>query len=344
MDSALKQRLIGAAVLVALAMIFLPMLLQDREEARDDVSQVPLDMPAAPDGEFETRELPLAVPQAPGEGEAVLGLDASATDPADPNAVVTVEPTGEVAPRDDFPAPAEAAPPEVAQAVDAATGQPIPAPAATPTPAAPAPSAPAPVATAPAAAPAPTPAAPAEPLPASAAGGRWAVNAGSYSNLDNARALSQRLKAQGLPVTAETVDVNGKPAMRLRVGPYAERTLAEAARLRVAAVTGGSAAVVALDAAPAAAPAPSPARPGAAPNVGFAVQLGALRSEADASALRDRARAAGFVAFHQRIETERGVVWRVRVGPEADRAAADRLKAQVVEKLGLAEAIVVPHP
>ena len=34
MESALKQRLIGAAVLVALAMIFLPMLLKGPDPAR----------------------------------------------------------------------------------------------------------------------------------------------------------------------------------------------------------------------------------------------------------------------------------------------------------------------
>ena len=333
MDSALKQRLIGAAVLVALAMIFLPMLLQEREDARDDVSRVPLDMPEAPERDFETRELPLAVPAAPAEGVAVLGPAPAAPD--DPNAVVTVEPEG-AAPRTDFePAPGVQAP-DVTRAVDAATGQPLPLPAAasTPTPA------PAP---APAATPPPAPA-PAEPLPASAAGGRWAVNVGSFSNLDNARALAQRLRGQGLPITVETVDVNGKPAMRLRAGPYAERTVAEAARLRVQAATGSGASVVALDGGSAAAPAPAPARPGAAPNVGFAVQLGALSSEVEANALRDRARAAGFTAFHQRVDTERGAVWRVRVGPEADRAAADRLKAQVADKLGLREAFVVPHP
>ena len=337
MDSALKQRLIGAAVLVALAMIFLPMLLQEREESRDDVSRVPLDMPEAPERDFETRELPLAVPATPAEGASVLGPAPAAPD--DPNAVVTVEPEG-VAPRAEFePAPGAQAP-ELARAVDAATGQPLPAPAE-------------PVATtpAPAAAPAPTPApapppaaAAAEPLPASAAGGRWAVNVGSFSNLDNARALAQRLRGQGLPITVETLDVNGKPAMRLRAGPYAERTVAEAARLRVEAATGSGASVVALDGGSAAAPAPAPARPGAAPAVGFAVQLGALSSEAEANALRDRARAAGFTAFHQRVNTERGAVWRVRVGPEADRAAADRLKAQVADRLGLREAFVVPHP
>lgn len=337
MDSALKQRLIGAAVLVALAMIFLPMLLQGPDVREPDAAQVPLSMPDAPDQEFETRELPLAAPEPLGEGEAVLGVPAA---PDDPNAVATVEAGSEAAPRVDFSEPADDGAP--LQAVDAATGQPQPAAPAVAT------TEPAPPATAPTptpAAPAPTPA-PAAPLPASAAGGRYAVNVGSFSNLANARALADKLRAQGLPVTSESVDVNGKPAMRLRVGPYAERALAEAARLRAESVTGGNAAVITLDAASApAASAPAPAtRAPAAASVGFAVQLGALSNEADATALRDKARAAGFVAFHQRIATERGVVWRVRVGPEADRAAAERLRDSVAAKLGLRDAIIVPHP
>ena len=58
MDTALKQRLIGAVVLVALAVIFLPMLIKG--PAPDSgVSDVPLAVPAAPAGGFETRELPL---------------------------------------------------------------------------------------------------------------------------------------------------------------------------------------------------------------------------------------------------------------------------------------------
>ncbi|MBW8311351.1 MAG: SPOR domain-containing protein [Rhizobium sp.] len=341
MDSALKQRLIGAAVLVALAMIFLPMLLQGPDVREPDAAQVPLSMPDAPDQEFETRELPLAAPEPLGEGEAVLGVPAA---PDDPNAVATVEAGTEAAPRVDFSEPADDGAP--LQAVDAATGQPQPAaPAVAATEPAPPAATPAPAPTPAAPAPAPAPAAP---LPASAAGGRYAVNVGSFSNLANARALADKLRAQGLPVTSESVDVNGKPAMRLRVGPYAERALAEAARLRAESVTGGSAAVIALDAAAAAAPAasaPAPVtRAPAAASVGFAVQLGALSNEADATALRDKARAAGFVAFHQRIATERGVVWRVRVGPEADRAAAERLRDSVAAKLGLRDAIIVPHP
>jgi cell division septation protein DedD len=74
------------------------------------------------------------------------------------------------------------------------------------------------------------------------------------------------------------------------------------------------------------------------------VQLGAFSTEADANALRDKARAAGFVAFHQRIATDNGLVWRVRVGPEADRAAAERLRDSIADKLGLRETIIVSHP
>jgi len=329
MDSALKQRLIGAAVLVALAMIFLPMLLKGPDTAQSDAARVSLDLPAAPDQEFETREIPLIlpVPSRP-DDSGVLGMPRGAAANDDPNAITTVDMTGEPAPRVEYePGPETEAP---VVAVDAATGLPEPA---APTPA-PAP-APAPVAAAP---PAPTPA-PA-PLPATAAGGRYAVNVGSFSNLDNARALADRIRSSGLPLTSEPVDVAGRPAMRLRVGPYGDRAAAEAARIRVQTVTGGEAMVITLDAAPAA----EAPRASTASAVGFAVQLGALRSESDASALRDRARAAGFVAFHQRISTDRGDVWRVRVGPEADRASAERLRESVIARLGLGDAIVVPHP
>lgn len=326
MDSALKQRLIGAAVLVALAMIFLPMLLQGPDEREPDAAQVPLSMPEAPDAEFETRELPLVLPEPAGEGP-VLGAPAPASD--DPNAVATVDLDGSAAPRVDAPSvPDDEGP---AQAVDAATGEPL---AAAPE------SAPEPE-PAPAPAPTPAPAAAKEPLPASTAGGRFAVNVGTFSNTANAEALSGKLRAAGLPVLREALQVDGKPATRLRVGPYAERTVAEAARLRAEAASGSRAVVVTLDAA---APATAPSRAATAARVGFAVQLGAFSSEADANALRDRADGAGFVAFVQRVNTDRGAVWRVRVGPEADRDAAERLRTQLGERLGLRDTLVVPHP
>ncbi|MEJ7747084.1 MAG: SPOR domain-containing protein, partial [Luteimonas sp.] len=80
MEPALKQRLWGAAVLVALAVIFLPMLIQG-PAPESGVSDVPLDMPNAPGGEYETRELPLVSPGDTPDGGA-LGMQTQAADRA----------------------------------------------------------------------------------------------------------------------------------------------------------------------------------------------------------------------------------------------------------------------
>jgi DedD protein len=321
MDAALKQRLIGAAVLVALAVIFLPMLV-DGPDPQSNPSSVPLEIPPAPERDFETRELPLGTP----------GADASAAAPADdPNRIVTVDtesaPQVDARPEDASPTPAGAAPTDAA-AAPAPTG--VVAPAVPPAPAA--------------AAPAPElaaiePRAPSS--PATTPGGRYVVNLGSYGNAANASALVAALKAAGLPAYSEVVQVEGKPVQRVRLGSYAQRGEAEAARLAATRVRSDlSASVVALDVESAAA-SPAPARAPVAG--GFAVQIGALKSEADANALRGRARAAGFTAFVERVVTDDGPLWRVRIGPELQRANADRIKAQVAQKLQI-EGMVVTHP
>jgi cell division septation protein DedD len=73
------------------------------------------------------------------------------------------------------------------------------------------------------------------------------------------------------------------------------------------------------------------------------VQLVAFRSQDEALTLRDKLRAAGFTAFSERVQVDSGTLYRVRVGPEADRDAADRLRAEVSAKLGLS-GIVVAYP
>ena len=77
MEPALKQRVIGAVVLIALAVIFLPMLIKG-PAPESGASNVPLELPKAPEGDFETRELPLVSPgQAPSGG--AVGMNAGAT-------------------------------------------------------------------------------------------------------------------------------------------------------------------------------------------------------------------------------------------------------------------------
>ncbi|TKR33924.1 sporulation protein [Luteimonas gilva] len=333
MEPALKQRLWGAVILIALAVIFLPMLIQG--PAPDSgVADVPLTMPNAPAGQYETRELPLVTPAEAPEGGAV-GMTPSSASP-------------------DAADPARPQPATTAPAATASASQPVPLGEGG--------------VSAPAALPAEAPA-PAASLPAPAAGGDYAVNLGSFASAANAEGAVRALKQAKLPAYSEPATVNGRSGYRIRVGPYATRPDAEAARLRAQELPQGlRGSVVVLDAEPiAAAPKPAETKPAApkpavetkpappstvqapapaksaASGTGFAVQLAAFSKPADANALRDRLRAAGFSAFVEQVKTDKGPLSRVRVGPVVGRAEADQLKAQVKAKTGM-DGIVRPHP
>jgi len=335
MEPALKQRLVGAAVLVALAVIFLPMLVQG--PAPDSgAADVPLTMPDAPTDDFQTRELPLVIPAGTPEGGA-LGMEpgqvgtlaADATDAAD----------GDEAPRG-----AEAAIIEEAPAATE-TGD-APAPAKTMEP--------------------PTKRAPTEGqdanggmFPAATAGGDYVVSFGSYSTVAAADAIVASLRQSQLPAFREPARVDGRTWQRVRIGPYATHAEAEAARLRAAHVRDDvNAKVVVLDAdEPVAASKPTAKAPAAKPPVakppvakapavadtGFAVQLAAFSDASDALALRDRARAAGFTAFTEAVKTDEGTLTRVRVGPVLTREQAEQLRLQVRARLGV-DGVVRSHP
>ena len=90
-------------------------------------------------------------------------------------------------------------------------------------------------------------------------------------------------------------------------------------------------------------PAPEPAARPSTASVGFAVQLGAFAQAAEAQKLQDRARAAGFSAFVEPVRTAGATLHRVRIGPVADRAAADALRSQAAARLGVS-GLVRPHP
>ena len=381
MDSALKHRLIGAAVLSALAIIFLPKLIVSHDP-RSSAADVSLKMPNAPGGDFQTRELPLVTPAGGVPQGGVVGMDAShpeAPAPASSSAL----PDAGLPPAPNTSTSGAAAP--------AAGSPPASAPVAVTLPTTAAPAAASPSTNPPsinAAA-----AAPSAPIPAASAGGRYVVSLGTYSNLANAQALVASLKAAQLPAYAETMTVSGKSATRVRIGPYSQRGDAESARLKSQQVrTDMPANVIALDAAapapampPTATPAtkpqaePATAKPAtatakpapqaastiasgkttatapfdvsaaaaapspAAAGRGYVVQLVAFRAQDEALTLRNKLRAAGFTAFSERIQADSGVLYRVRVGPAADRDAADRLRAEVSAKLGLS-GIVVAYP
>lgn len=298
MDPSLKQRLLGAAVLIALAVIFVPMFLSPSSPRKPGGMQSSeLAIPPEPEGEFRTEVLPV-LPEAPRPA-------------ADADRIATVDTA--TAPR-----------PEVAT--------PLPTPA-TPPAEAPAPATPAPAE----AAPAPVVA---KPSPGQAANGRFFVHLGVYTETKNASDLVAGLKKGGYPAFAEGTTFQGKAAERVRVGPYADRAAAEAARLRIKQARPTVPGSVVENAADAQASAPAEALPAGRAG-GWAVQVGALKAEADANALRDRLKAAGYTAFVDKVQSNGSTLWRVRAGPEVDRAAADKLRAGIKDTLKLEGMVVV---
>ena len=279
MDPALKHRLIGAAVLSALAIIFLPMLIVGRDK-NNTAAEVPLTMPGAPSSEFQTRELPLVAPTSDVPQAGVLGMDARhSAAPAPATSVAAV--MGANVPAGVQPAPAastataaaSSVPPAAPVVKPAAVGVAVPVAVI---PVAAAPNATAPASVAPATGMATTPVAPpiatvppptvatasGAPIPAANAGGHYVVSLGTYSNAANAQSLVASLKNSQLPAYAEAVTVAGKQAMRVRIGPFGQRGDAEAARLKAQQVRKDMpASVTALDAA-----APAPAAPTAPAN------------------------------------------------------------------------------
>lgn len=244
MDTPLKQRLIGAAVLIALAVFFLPMLVKG--PAPDSgVSDVSTDIPDGPEGATQTRDLPLVAPGDVPKGGAV-GMDATPVDRPVADAPTLTAPAG-----------------DAAAAADPASTMPSD-----------------PAATDPAAAAA---------LPAATAGGNYAVHFGAYATQKAAETVAALAKKSQLPAYSEPATVGGKPAWRVRIGPYSTRADAESARLKALEVRSDvPVRVVVLDAesSPAAPAAPTPDPP-AAPAVEAPKPVAAKPSEPADAKLAD---------------------------------------------------------
>ncbi|MDD3448139.1 MAG: SPOR domain-containing protein [Gammaproteobacteria bacterium] len=212
MDRGLKQRLVGAAVLVALGVIFIPMILDGPGPDRVTIQS---DIPPQPEGGFASRVQPLR--EAPSVPERPVATPLPGAPPV-PESTPVPEPA---------PAPESAPIPEPAPAPEPAP-EPKPAPAPAPKPA------PAP---APRPAPAPEPAARPSPAPAPQAGGEvtaWAVQVGSFSSADNAQALRDRLKAAGFTAFTEPGrSADGSAYTRVFVGPEIQREKADALAARL---------------------------------------------------------------------------------------------------------------
>ena len=121
LDKGLKQRMVGALVLLALAVIFLPMLLSREDELRRVVVDAP-SMPAAPTmPQIEMQPVVVPEPQPLADEPLVAGDDIQAAEPATaPEAVPAPAPAPAPEPATPAVAPAQpSAPPAPAGRLDA---------------------------------------------------------------------------------------------------------------------------------------------------------------------------------------------------------------------------------
>lgn len=209
MERHLKERIVGATVIVALGIIIIPWLLDGPAQSPRPVEQT-LELPSV-----ESPGRTYTIPLDPAAGPPVqvdIGNGGQPT-PARPGAGAVQRP-GE-----DAPAPLQPAPAPVQERA-APIEQPAQQPAAQPAPA----SQP----------PATTRTAPPAPTQRSPEG--WTVQVGSFSQADNAQALQRRLSGEGFEAYVSRVATDAGTMHRVRVGPVPERDAAERllTRLRAA--------------------------------------------------------------------------------------------------------------
>jgi DedD protein len=202
----MKQRMVGAIVLVALAVIFIPMLLEDKEPPVDSVKlekQIPREpstdyrtdlIPtekAAEDAAIDPRtimEIPLETitepERPPGLPEEEAELEATAIEEAKKEEwVILDEETG--TPRQENSTEAVETPPKTE----------VPKVAETP--------------------------------PASPVGKGWTIQAGSFGQKTNAEKLMANLKLKGMPAYLSEIKVQDKTLYRVRIGPIESKAAAE---------------------------------------------------------------------------------------------------------------------
>jgi DedD protein len=224
-DDRLKRRLIGAAVLVSLAVIFVPMLVEE-----DPVPAPPVqgtNIPPRPDLTFKSQILKeeVSVP----------------TDAAQPESPQTPPPLADEPPPVEEPKPLEdakpveearpavtASRPKATDSVDKDREKPKEKPALLPAPVAKA--TPPPV-------PAPAPAVKATPPPKIS---HWVVQVGNYPTREKAAAVASALKGRGLDAFVENLG-GQSPAFRVAVGPEEERRQADALLPKVRSAAPGDA-------------------------------------------------------------------------------------------------------
>ena len=216
MDQQLKERLVGATVLVVVGILFIPLLLDGPDEQAP--VRVGLELPV-PDSGKRTHTIRLDVP-------AKRPATQASGSPLTPVAVSKTE-TAAVS-TGDSEAPASG-PAEKAASKPESKPEAKPPATATSEPSATKPAATKPTATDGAGEASQPSIRPQETTTA----GDWAVQVGSFSSNDNALRLQSQLKAAGFETFRTRLVADGRTMHRVRVGPVADRSAADALASRL---------------------------------------------------------------------------------------------------------------
>lgn len=331
----MKTRLLGAAVLIALLVLIVPMFFPSHPPAAPGDQSVSLAIPPAPDRDLQTRTMSLnpdaSAPAIPASTGATV-IPAAGNGSSDQLATVDIPSHRPTDVETGAAGAATATPPPATPAASQPVIQPQPqAPKAGSAPAKAPPSTPV-------SKPAPTP----EPaLPAAAAArGSYTLNLSAYASSSGAASLMQKVRALGYPVRSHVIHQGGKTLTAVEAGPFPSRTAAESARLKITQSIAGVPAKLESSASTPAGDAPASAPAKASRAGGWAVQVAAMSGQSDAIALRDKLRANGFDGFVDSVVVGGKKLWRVRAGPQTQRDDAMRVREQIKSKLGLSGNVV----
>lgn len=316
MDIALKQRLVGASVLIALAIVVLPMLLGGRPDDGAGESRA-IEVPEQPpELDFETRRYPIGDSR-PTLNEPAAEEPITLPSPARPEPAVETPAPGQAMDsntdsppmqQDDGPVSevADEVPQEQLAGTEALPGTEQEEPVTVVTP---------------------------EPPPSAApvGKGRYIVQVASFGSVNNARRLTAQLQELGYVVSADTVKMDAGTLHRVRVGPYASESDADRAvatlKTQVRDVTPRV-----MDMQPdKSAPVTTPSDP----LVRWVVQVGSFSSSPNADNLVARLKLEGLSAYKEAVSSNGSTIYRVRVGPFIEREEAIRVDKQINDRLSI---------
>lgn len=178
---------------------------------------------------------------------------------------------------------------------------------------------------------------------------RWRVQVASLGNPDNATRLINQIESLGFPAQSQVITSNGNSLHRVLAGPFSNEAEANVA---VTGIRGADGRLNPQVLSPDGADQPatdntSTTTTSAASAAGgldrYAVQAGVFSSAENAENLVQRLNNAGYAAYSERVDGNGQALFRVRIGPLLSDSDADNIATRIERDLGV-RGIVVDYP